>query len=146
MKSKKKFIILGVICFIVLLIVLLYKILFGGTGASVYGNRLDGIDKVKISNKVIENIKTDLGANEEVEKVTYKLTGKIVNVIITVKDDTSLDRSKEIASKVLEYFDDDQKAYYDFQIFLNSGNEESEIYPQLGYKHNTSDGFVWKQE
>lgn len=145
LKKKKKIVIIAIIVLVILFLFLIYNILFGTTGSSEYGNRLKGIDDVKISSSVQDKIKDEISEEDEVEKVSYKLKGRIVNVIITLKDDTPLDRGKEIANKVLEYFDDDQKAYYDFQVFLNSDNDESETYPKIGYMHN-SDSLVWKQE
>ena len=146
LKNNKKLTIVLTVVLFLLFMFLIYKILFGGNGNGVYGNRLKGIDNVKISKNTEEKLIKELEAHDEVEKVSYKLKGRIINVILTVNDETSLDRGKEIANEVLNYFDDDEKEYYDFQVFLNSSNDSSETYPKIGYKNNTSEGFVWKQE
>lgn len=146
LKNNKKLTIALIVVLFLLFMFLIYKILFGGNGNGVYGNRLKEIDNVKISKNTEEKLIKELEAHDEVEKVSYKLKGRIINVILTVNDETSLDRGKEIANEVLNYFDDDEKEYYDFQVFLNSSNDSSETYPKIGYKNNTSEGFVWKQE
>ena len=43
---------------------------------------------------------------------------------------------------MLEKFTDEEKKFYDFQIFINS-SEESDIYPIIGYKINTVEEFSW---
>ena len=91
---------LGFILFLILLIIF-FQMLIGGS-SDKYGNRLDGIDKVKISNETFEEVKKEVTDTELVEEVSTRLQGKIVYMTITLKSDTSKDKAKEIASATLD--------------------------------------------
>lgn len=114
-------------------------------GNNEYGNRLDNIEKYPISDEAINEIKTDISSYEKVTSVSYNLEGKLANFILTVDDSLEEETSKNYANKILENLSDDVKSYYDIQVLVDSDNEESEVYPIIGYKHKTTDMFVWKQ-
>ncbi len=114
-------------------------------GNNEYGNRLDNIEKYPISDEVINEIKTDISSYEKVTSVSYNLEGKLANFILTVDDSLEEETAKNYANKILENLSDDVKNYYDIQVLVDSDNEESEVYPIIGYKHKTTDMFVWKQ-
>ena len=50
--------------------------------------------------------------------------------------------SQSLTAKILEGFEQNIKEYYDFQVFITT-EQESEIYPIIGYKHFNSANFVW---
>ena len=114
-------------------------------GNNEYGNRLDNIEKYPISDEAINEIKTDISSYEKVTSVSYNLEGKLANFILTVDDSLEEETAKNYANKILENLSDDVKNYYDIQVLVDSDNEESEVYPIIGYKHKTTDMFVWKQ-
>lgn len=114
-------------------------------GNNEYGNRLDSIEKYPISDEAINEIKTDISSYEKVTFVSYNLEGKLANFILTVDDSLEEETAKNYANKILENLSDDVKSYYDIQVLVDSDNEESEVYPIIGYKHKTTDMFVWKQ-
>lgn len=115
------------------------------SGNDEYGNRLDDIEKYPITDEVVNNIQNEISSLEKVKSVSYNLEGRIANFIIKVEDDLMINEAKNYAEKILEYFSEDLKNYYDIQILIDSDNTESENYPIIGYKHKTSDSLVWKQ-
>ena len=97
----------------------IYKLFIGSSGLPVYGDRLDGIENVPITDEQIKQISEELSKNDLVLKVTKPyLKGKILKVIVTVTDNANLNASKELAPKVLGFLDDDQKAFYDIEFFI----------------------------
>jgi preprotein translocase subunit SecF len=122
---------------------ILLRQFFVDTSKDEYGNRLDGIEEVAVEEKTKTKLKTEISALEEVEDITYREQGRLIYIEITFKEGVSLETAKEIASKTLEYFSDKQKSYYDIQAILTNKNEEAEGYPKIGYKHKTSEEFVW---
>lgn len=144
MKKNKSILIIVVIIIAILSVtaIALYKFLFSGYSGSKYGNRLDGIENVVISDETINSSKSVFSEIEGVENVSYNLSGKICNFIITVNKDTDAETIKNNSSTMLEKFTDEEKKFYDFQIFINS-SEESDIYPIIGYKINTVEEFSW---
>lgn len=141
--SHKKGCTIGVIAFFLVLIIF-FTIFFiiPSLGTNNYGNRLDGIEKHKISTSSIKEIKDSLNSEAGVTKVTYHNEGRILNFTITVNSDTKLDTAKEYAAKVLDGISKKNLKYYDVQVFLDS-DSDSTIYPVAGYKHKTSDELIW---
>ena len=147
MKLRKKYI--RIFLMIILLIILvggllfLKEMIFSNDAKVIYGNRLDGIEKVKITDETKNNIKE--GLKEGSSKVTVRLSGRIVYIIITVAKDTTLETAKNLGVKSLEYFSDEEKAYYDIQIMVESEEENSQ-YPIIGYKHHTKAAISWTRD
>lgn len=105
---------------------------FGQTSKDVYGNRLDGLNKVKITEKKQTEIKDTLKSNEKVGYVNIDVRGKLVYVIITMKQGTHAD-AETIAQSTLEMFDEKEKAFYDIQFLVDNKGESEENFPIMGY-------------
>ena len=98
----------------------IYKLFIGSSGLPVYGDRLDGIDNVPIKEETINKIVEEISANESVLKVTKPyLNGKILKVVVTVVDNAELAKMKELSNIVVNNLDNDQKAFYDIEFFIN---------------------------
>ena len=109
---------------------------------TVYGNRLDGINKVKISNETYESVKKEVEDTELVEKVETRLQGKIVYTTIELKDGITVEKAKEIATNTLDNYSEDELKYYDFSFFLKwKGEEEDTVI--TGNKHHNLDSITW---
>lgn len=144
-QHKKLCIILGIVLIFIILGILFIRLLSPDLSKNLYGNRLSGINQVKIKEDRMKSMDTEMKQLEGVTSVTYDLHGKLVNLIVTVDANLSKDKAKEYANKTLEYFKEEEKKYYDIQIIFVT-KEDSETYPMMGYKHKTSDQYVWKQE
>lgn len=143
--KKHKMLAIFITALLIFLLIILFvlKQFMYDTNKSEYGNRLDGINQVEIDKTQINKIETELAALEKVKSVKYDLKGRLVNILIVVQKDTSLDEAKERGNKVLEYLDDDQKSYYDIQIFVSNEDDSVEGYPFIGYKHKTQETVAW---
>lgn len=98
----------------------LYKLFIGSSGLPVYGDRLDGIENVPISEEQKKKIVEALSEPVFVLHVeTPYLKGKILKVVMTVSDISDLKASKDLSTKILEILDADQKAFYDVEFFIN---------------------------
>ena len=143
-KHRIGLIVTGVI--LVLVILMFFGIknaFFSNMGQSVYGNRLDGIEKYPIDDAVIKDIETTLKDTENINSFKYELKGRLMNFIIEVNADVDLTTSRAFADKIAEKLSDDIKSFYDIQVYLTCSDKESELYPTIGYKHKTSVGFKW---
>lgn len=109
---------------------------------NLYGNRLDGIENYQIKEETVSAIKEELIKTEKVKNVSYDLKGKLINFVITIKEDTDKVTAESLTNKILSGFEEEIKKFYDFQVFIRT-EEESEIFPIIGYKHVTSVNFVW---
>ena len=120
------------------------NIIFPNSGESVYGDRLGGIENVKIESDLITRIEQEFKEKEQVNEISYRLSGRIMNFMIDVKKDTKLEDAQSLAEELLTYFSEEEQKFYDIQVYLTCKEaEESEVYPMIGYKHKTSDVFQW---
>ena len=120
------------------------NIIFPNSGESVYGDRLDGIENVKIESDLITRIEQEFKEKEQVNEISYRLSGRIMNFMIDVKKDTELEDAQSLAEELLTYFSEEEQKFYDIQVYLTCKEaEESEVCPMIGYKHKTSDVFQW---
>lgn len=131
---------LSIVLFLILLIVFL-QMLLGGS-SDKYGNRLDGIDKVKFDNDVFDGVKIEIEDTGLTEKSSIRLQGKIVYTTIELKSDTSKDKAKEIAAATLDNYTEDELKYYDFSFFLKWASEEGDTVI-TGNKHHNLDSITW---
>lgn len=146
-KHKMAIIVIFVTIIICILTYFTLKSMFiFGNGSDKYGNRLDGIEEVLITNEQVQKLTNEMNEIKDIKSIKYDLKGRLVYIIIEVSNETAIEVSKGYANKILSYFDDNQKEYYDFQVMIKSDSKESEVYPIIGAKHKTSTGFVWTEK
>jgi len=147
MKFIKKNI--GAIIAIVIIILLLIgayfvkETFFSAETEAIYGSRLDGIDKVKITKEKKQQVIDSL--KEGTEKTSVRVAGKIVYISMVVNGETTLDAAKELGNKSLEPFSDEEKEFYDFQIIIEKNNE-SKQFPIIGYKQHKKSSITWTKD
>lgn len=144
---KNKFVIIAIGVFLILVIVAfqVVNMFFPAEGTALYGDRLDGIQDVELTDNKLNDISSTLEENEAVKKASISVQGKIVEVIITAQDDTSLDTAKGLNTIVLDALDEDEEAFYDIQIFVTKDTEATD-FPIIGYKHHAKDSFSWTKD
>lgn len=145
---KEHKIVVAAVIFMLIIIILCFigkQLFFSNGDNAVYGDRLDGIEAVEVNNKQQKEIISNLKKDTTVKKVTYKLQGKIINIVITVNDDVGIATAKGLGTKVLEKLEDDQKKYYDIQVFVKKDTETKD-FPIIGYKQNNKESFSWTKD
>ena len=104
---------------------------------TVYGNRLDGIDKVKITdekkNEIIKMIKEKSG----IKDAKINIQGKIINVSITASEkENTKEEMQKLCTEILLKFSSEEIKFYDFQFFIKN---EDLNYNMIGYKNKISE-------
>ena len=118
------------IIFIVLFILLVFvaykalKVLVPDEKTPVYGDRLDGIEAVKITDEQYNAIKEELEGNSFVVSTSKNLEGKLLYIVIKVKDDAKNTAVAGFPDVVLAHLSDEQKSYYDIQVLINKDYTE----------------------
>lgn len=140
--KKNKYTTLAIIIFVLLIILGygLYNVLIPNNGKPVYGDRLDGIEKVEVTKDQLEKLDTEIVKESMVAKSNSYTSGRIVNIILTIKEGVSESNAKKITSTIVEYFTEDQLSYYDIQLFLTT---EDDSYNIIGYKNKTEKDFTF---
>lgn len=146
MKEHKVVVVAVILMFVIIIGAFFVKqAFFSNSHNAVYGHRLDGIDAVKLTKGQKEKIRNGIESDSAAKSATCSLQGRIINIIITVNDDVGLDTAKSLANKVADELDQDQKKYYDIQVFIKKDNDASD-FPIIGYKQNGREGFTWTKD
>ena len=115
-----------------------------GTGTK-YGSRLEGINKIKISESDLNKIEKKIKENENVTKVSSNIKGRIINFVITFNTGFDINAAKSHANVILDdNFSKDEFEFYDIQVFLlEKDSAEGTKFPVIGYKRKSGNEFVW---
>lgn len=125
---------------LVILIIIFVTLLVGGS-ANKYGNRLEGIEKVKIDEDTYDGIEEELLDTDKVESSSVRLQGRNIYTTIVLKSDTSLDDAKALAMNTLDNYKEEELSYYDFSFFLKWPGEEDIVI--TGNKHHDLTEISW---
>lgn len=144
-KHKKLAIAIGVSLILLIIIIAFFAMLLIGGSSNKYGNRLDGIEEVEITNDELDTITIEMKEKEGVKDASVRIQGKIINVILTFNSDIDSSKAKEIATSTLESFSEEQLNFYNVQYFLTreSTGEEDTPYVVTGNKHPSKESIGW---
>ncbi len=140
-KHKKACIIGGVLIllFLIFFIVVFIAPLFSN---NKYGDRLEGIEEHEVTKSMVNEVTSALEENEGVTDVSYHNEGRILNFIVTINPSVTLDSVKTYANDVTDTLSKKIKNYYDIEVFFTT-EEDSDIYPVIGYHHKGAKEFSW---
>ena len=146
--KKYRYTIILVLVFVLLLClaVKVKEILIPDDQKAAYGNRLDEQDEHQIEESLYIKIKSEVEELAGVSSITHRLQGKIINFIVVVNDDVSLEDAKKIGDKVVSYFSEDDIKYYTFQIYIKKNNLELNNFPIIGAKNPLTKEIIWTQD
>ena len=124
--------IISTICVIAIIIGVLFYF-FGQTSKDKYGNRLDGINEVKLNDDKISDIENKISENKLVKSTEIDIRGKLIYSNIILNTGTHSD-SESIAQASLELFSKEEKEFYDIQYIIeNEDKAITENFPVMGY-------------
>ena len=140
MKKYIKYIILLVIIIVIFILgFFIYKNLFADSVSSRYKD----IESYKLTNDEKNSAKDKINELENIKSVKIYKDSKIIKIVVKLDEDIDFENIKTKANDVISSFSEENLSYYDLQFFIESANEESEIYPQIGYKFKANEEFAW---
>ena len=143
-KNKLLSLLIGLVALILILGLIILKILiFPHYRVSKYGDRLDGIESVELDNDRYNDIKNSFEGNENLTLDSFRLSGKIVNIFISVKGEYKEEDIKAKSMEIINKFSEDERKFYDFQVFVTFDGDRD---PIIGYKNKNSEGLEWNHE
>ena len=142
-KRNKKLLVVITVFLVALVAGIQLKNILYPSGGAVYGNRLDGIEEVKLAKDLDKQIQEKL--KDFVSKVEVRTSGRIINITMIVNPDISSSVAKDNSKKIFELFAEKQLNYYDIQVFLKKETDATD-FPIIGYKHQNKDGFTWTKD
>ena len=143
--KEHKFTVFVIILFIVAVIFLyfMYDLFFTNSGKPEYGNRLDGIEEVEITKDDLSKIETELKKNKNVSNVSSNISGRTLNIIITVDDGLGVDDAKKIGQNSYSSLSEKQIKYYAIQVFIKKKDEAKNNFPIIGFKQKEQTSISW---
>ena len=142
-KRNKKLLVVITVFLVALVAAIQLKNILYPSGGAIYGNRLDGIEEVKLAEDLDKQIQEKL--KDFVSKVEVRTSGRIINITMIVNPDISSSVAKDNSKKIFELFAEKQLNYYDIQVFLKKEIDATD-FPIIGYKHQNKDGFTWTKD
>lgn len=151
MKKLKKFyknnriycILMGISLFCLALIAMLFVVYFvNQTKNDTYGNRLNGIESMEISDSEKDEIVNVIKESDKVDKATVNIKGKIIYVNVYLLDGNR-DLANSIAVKVLNTLNEEKKDFYDINFSFNKDDDEA--FPFMGYKKSDAAIISWSK-
>lgn len=142
-KHINLFVFIGIIILAILGVVMAKNLFFPSETTAIYGTRLEGRDKVKISNETKTKIKE--GLNENTESVNVRVSGKIIYVVVNGTAELTVETAKAFGGNVVEYLTEEEKAFYDIQLLIDNKANTNQ-FPIIGYKQHTKTDFVWTKD
>lgn len=141
-KKKIKFyskILVGLV--IIIFLILIYNNVFAGGNNS----RNKDLSKYKITNNEKNSVKDRIKEIEEVKSVDIHTNNnsKIIKILVILKSDVSFEELNKVVLDASSNFSKKNLSYYDIEIYIDSLNEESSIYPKIGYKFRDNSEFKW---
>ncbi len=128
---------------IVLILGVLLKYFFGAYSSS-YGDRLDGIEEVEVTNEMKDNFLTSIRNDDLVQDASMNIKGKIIYISIIFQDGVTLVEAESKALASLQNFEEKYLNFYDFQYTLKANaTEDSEGFLIMGAKNVNGSGLVW---
>lgn len=130
-----------VVCACIILGVI-FKYFFGATKSS-YGERLDGIEEVLVTDSMKSDFVSSV-QNEFITNAKLDVRGKIIYIYLTFNEGVSLVEAQSKALEALQTFEQKYLDFYDFHFTLKSdATENSEGFLIMGAKNVNGSGLVW---
>ena len=144
--KKNKLMLIAIVVFVIIVLVgyNALKVFFPSTDSAIYGDRLDS--KVPVDQKLYDEVKERISKLEYTKDVSVTEKGRIINIIVSVMDSTSISASKDISKLILEGFSDSQIGYYDFQLMIKKEDAKENDFPIIAYKQHNSTDFYWNRD
>ena len=110
---------------------------------AIYGSRTKVVEDVKISNNKEDQLEEIF--SEIADKTTIEERGKIIEIVVTVKDSIKAKTVKEKANDIKKILSNKERKVYDVQVF-GKKKAEDKSFPIIGYLHRGKDSFSWTKD
>ena len=143
--KEHKFTVFVIILFILVVVLLYfsYNLFFTNGGKPEYGNRLDGIEEVEITKADQEKMESEIKKDKGVTNVSFDISGRTLNIVITVGNDVSVDDAKKIGNNSYASLNEKQIRFYAIQVFIKKEDSAKNNFPIIGYKQKEEKDVSW---
>lgn len=141
---KFKWVILSFFLLFLIVFIWIGKDMFLAQYGVLYGNRLEGIDDIPITEENKKEISDLLLSKDGIKRVNTNVHGKILNIVMFVDETITVAKVKEIANEALAKCSSEQKGFYDISFLIDYAEDSKKTdFPIIGYKNKNNDSIVW---
>ncbi len=146
-KENRVFVILmgiALVCIAIILALLAGYVVKSSTNDK-YGNRLNGIEDVRVDEGKIGEMESKILEMPKVSDVKIDVRGKIIYYNIDFQNEATIEEVKNAAINCLEFFSEDYLNFYALQFLITKSNlEESDAkFPMIGYRSAGAATISW---
>ncbi len=142
-KIKKKIPKLIPIIIVALIILILLILIYNNLFKSSSSSRFKDLDKYELTDSEVSDVKSTFDNLDNLNKVSVYIKSKIIRIYLVLNDDVELKKVEELADSSINKISEKNLKYFDVEIFIESLNKESTVYPKIGYKHKSQTKFTW---
>ena len=143
-ENRVLFVLFIIVMICILLILGVFLNYFFGSSKSSYGNRLDGITEVQITDEMKNNFLNKMGEDESIIDKDLTVKGKVIYIRYTFKEGVTLIEAQSKALASLDLFEDKYKNFYDFNFTIKEESAETnEGFLLMGAKNANGSNLVW---
>ena len=142
-KIKKKIPKLIPIIIVALIILILLILIYNNLFKSSSSSRFKDLDKYELTDSEVSDVKSTFDNLDNLNKVSVYIKSKIIRIYLVLNDDVELKKVAELADSSINKISEKNLKYFDVEIFIESLNKESTVYPKIGYKHKSQTKFTW---
>ncbi len=133
--------ILWLVAFVVIVIIFFY-----GSSKDVYGNRLDNIKDLPITEELKNDITDTLKSEALINKVVINIKGANIFINVNCDDGLKIDNAKKLGESVITLFSESLLKVYDIEINITNVLNKDKKYLIVGTRNANSDGnLVWNE-
>ena len=137
-------ILMGIVLICMIIMGIILALLFFKSGKDKYGDRLDSIKKVKVTDKIKDQVISETDKDEKVTKTKIDVSGKTIYVTIYLENVSTVIEAQGKVVNALNTFPDEIKKKYDIQFILLQ--EKTDKVPEIkimGCQNVLGNGLVW---
>ena len=141
--NRVLFVLMTILIICLILIAFVVADYFLGSTKDKYGDRLEGIDKVKITDKQVTDYEKKIAEDEKISKCEINKSGRTIYITITFTD-VNLDDAKAKAQATLDLFEEKYKKYYDIHYtIIQKKKGDSAGFTMMGAHNANGSGLIW---
>ena len=142
-KHMNSIIAIGIAILVFIAFMILKAVFMPNESKAIYGTRLEGKDKVEISEGTKSKVKSAL--NQGTTNVNVRVAGRLIYIDVKGDGALTVEAAKELGNQALTVFTDAEKAYYDIQILIENDANTTQ-FPIIGYKHHAKTAISWTKD
>lgn len=144
-KENRVLFVLTMILILCLCLILIVAVdYFLGSSKDKYGERLDGIKEVEITEQKRKDIEKKISEDETILNCKVNQIGKMIYVTLTFNDTITLVEAEGKALNTLTQFSEKELAFYDINYTLIQESTETNAgFTIMGSRNVNGSGLVW---